>query len=252
MRIVQGIIPIFLLMFLSFSVETMAQRKVSVIGKVTDADSHKPLTRVSVYNISKGTGTMTDSLGKYQITAADYDRIVYSYIGYRSDTIQINALYQRQVINISLKKNDFSIQPVEIIGQRPEYARDSAQRRYWFAGALDQDKVNGWGAVAHPISALYDALSGRQKRLWRFQKDYKAYEQQKYIESRVHPKQIEALFQLKGDSLKAFLLWYDPSYIFVRNATDYELLVDIKRAVQRFRKVYVMKPDMDLDNQNVR
>lgn len=249
---IQRIIPAFLLLFLLFPGISHAQRKVSIIGKVTDAETHHPLVRVSVYNVSRGTGTLTDSSGAYQIEALDYDRIVFSYVGYKNDTIQVNALYKRQIIDIFLKKSKFSFGPVEIIGQRPDYARDSAERRSWFSGALNQDKVNGWGAVAHPISALYDALSGRQKRLWRFQKDYKAYEQQKYIESRIHPKQIEELFHLKGDSLKAFLLWYDPAYIFVRNVSDYDLLVDIKRAVARFRKVYVMKPDMDLDNQNVR
>lgn len=246
------IIAVSLLIFLSFSGSVLAQRKVSLIGKVTDADTHKALVRVSVYNISRGTGTMTDSLGKYKIPAFDFDRIVFSYLGYSNDTIQVNALYKRQIINIDLQQNKFSIRPVEIIGDRPDYARDSVQRRKWFASALNQDKVNGWGAVAHPISALYDALSGRQKSLWRFQKDYKAYEQQKYVESRVHPKQIEDLFHLKGDSLKAFLLWYDPAYNFIRDATDYNLLLDIKAAVKRFRKVYEMKPNMDFDNQNVR
>lgn len=230
----------------------MAQRKVSIIGQVRDSKSKKPLSGVSIYNISKGTGTLSDSSGNYRINASDYDMLIFSYLGYSRDTVQINALYQRQIINILMKQNNFSIAPVEIIGQKPSYARDSMQRRYWFADALGQNKTRGLDAIAHPVSAIYDALSGRQKRLWRFQKDYKAYEQQKYIASRIHPKQIEDLFRLKGDSLKAFLLWYKPDYFFVRNATDYELLVDIKRAVKRFRKVYVMKENMDFDNQNVR
>ena len=246
------IIPVFLLIFLSTTGKLAAQRKVSVIGKVIDGEHHQPLTGVSVLNISKGTGALSDSSGKYQITATDFDRLVFSYLGYRSDTVQINALYQRQVIDITLQKNEFSIQPVDIWGRRPDYARDSAERREWFSGALNEDKTNGWGAVAHPISALYDALSGRQKRLWRFQKDYKAFEQQKYINARVHPKQITELFDLEGDSLKAFLLWYKPSYYFVRQASDYDLLVDIKAAVQRFRKEYVKNPDADFENQNIR
>ncbi len=239
-------------LLLTFWGNVTAQRRVSIIGQVTDAESEKPLFRVSVYNISKGTGTMTDSAGNYKIEAYDYNRLVFSYIGYANDTVQVNALYERQVINVFLHKNKYSFAPVDIIGQRPDYARDSAERRSWFSDALDQNKTRGLGAVSHPITALYDALSGRQKRLWRFQKDYKAFEQQKYIASRIHPKQIEDLFHLKGDSLKAFLLWYNPSYIFVRNSTDYELLVDIKRAVKLFRKVYVKRPDMDFENQNIR
>ena len=216
MKNIQRIIAIFLLVSFCFLHELTAQRKVSIIGQISDADSHKPLSRVSVHNISKGNVTISDSLGHYKISAGDYDRIVFSYIGYFDDTIQINALYKRQKIDVVLKQDKYSFKPVEIIGHRPNYSRDSAERRKWFSGALSQNKTNGWGAVEHPISALYDALSGKQKRIWRFQKDYKAYEQQKYINSRIHPKQIKDLFKLKGDSLKAFLLWYKPDYFFVQ------------------------------------
>lgn len=252
MKNIQRIIIIVFLVTSTLLQKSTAQRKVSIIGNVSDADNHTPLISVSVRNISKESGTITDSSGKYQISAYDFDRIVFSYLGYFNDTVQVNALYKRQIINIELKKSKYSFEPVEIIGQRPNYARDSAERRQWFSGTLGQEKTRGWGAVEHPISALYDALSGRQKRIWRFQKDYKAYEQEKYVNSRVHPKQITELFHLEGDSLKAFLLWYQPGYYFVRKATDYELLEDIKGAIRQFRKVYIMKPNMDFENQNLR
>lgn len=234
-----GIIGIGLLLLLSLGQSyAQSQRQVSIIGHVYDADTHQPLQSVSIQNINQNTGTLTDSAGAYHMKAADYNWITFSYIGYFSDTFQVNALYVRQKKDILLHKNNYSIAPVDIIGHRPNYQRDSVNRRYWFSGALNEEKTNGWGAVEHPISALYDALSGRQKRIWRFQKDYKEHEQQKYISSRIHPWQIEQLFDLKGDSLKAFMLWYKPSYYFVRNTTDYNLLIDIRRAVNRFRIVY--------------
>ncbi len=229
-----------------------AQRRVNIKGKVTDAKTHQPIPLVNVRNINKETSTITDSTGQYNITAKNYDRIVFSYIGYTSDTIRVNALYQNQIIDIQMKEQKYSFAPVDIIGSRPNYRRDSLERRKWFSSALNENKTNGWGAVEHPISALFDAISGKRKRLWRFQKDYKAYEQQKYIASRIQRNKIKKLFDLKGDSLTAFLIWYKPNYYFVRNATDYELLVDLKKAVKRFRKVYVMKPDQDFEDVHYR
>lgn len=240
MRNKQGFILIVFMACIAFG-QVHAQRRVSIIGHVYDADSHQPLLGVSIRNINTGIGTLTDTAGAYKMQAGDYDRIVFSYLGYRPDTVQVNALYIRQRIDINLHKNRYSIAPVEIIGQRPNYQRDSMERRYWFSDVLGQEKTHGLGAIEHPISALYDALSGRQKRIWRFQKDYKAYEQQKYIRSRVRPGLIERTFGLSGDSLKAFLLWYDPSYYFVRGATDYDLLADIKQAVIRFRRGWAKK-----------
>lgn len=214
-------------------------RTVTIIGHVYDAKTHQALFRASILNISTGTGTLTDSTGAFRITAKDNNRIIFSYLGYFPDTSQINALYLYQKLDIALKKNNFSISPVEIIGQRVDYGLDSAKRNYWFEDALGQQKTRGWSAAEHPISALYDALSGRQKRLWRFQKDYKEFEERQYIESRVLPGQIQQLFGLKNDSLDAFMLWYNPPYNWVRSASQYTLLEDIKHSLAVFRQVYV-------------
>lgn len=219
-------------------------RQVSIMGKVTDADSHAPLAEVSVINSHSGTGTLTDSAGTYQLAAGDFDRIIFSFVGYLPDTVQVNALYIRQRIDVSLHKRKYNLEPVEIVGHKPDYRFDSLERRSWFSDALDQGKTRGLDAVNHPITALYDALSGRQKRLWRFQKDYQQYEEQQYVRSRVRPGQIEELFGLKGDSLEAFLLWYHPPYLYVRQLTDYDLLVEVKRAVALFRKTYRPGPPL--------
>lgn len=236
-----GILTVF---FIIIILQATAQQshRVSIIGRVYDADTHEPLYRASVLDINTGNGALTDSTGYYKIEAFNQNNIVISYLGYFSDTSVINGLYIRQRLDIPLRKNKYSIAPVEIIGHRPDYSLDSVQRRYWFSDALDEEKVTGLNAVEHPITALYDAISGRQKRLWRFQKDYQEYENRMYIESRVRPGVIQQLFGLKGDSLRAFMVWYNPPYIFVRNATDYQLLTDVKHAIELFRHVYKIPP----------
>lgn len=235
-----GIIGIGLCLLISIrQAHSQQSRTVTIIGHVYDAKTHQALLRASVLNINTGAGTLTDSTGSFRINANGNNRIVFSYLGYFSDTSQINALYLHQKLDIALRKNNFSIAPVEIIGQRIDYGQDSARRNYWFEDALGQQKTRGWSAAEHPISALYDALSGRQKRLWRFQKDYKAFEERKYIESRVLPGQIQQLFGLKDDSLDAFMLWYSPPYEWVRDASQYSLLEDIKHSIAVFRQVYI-------------
>lgn len=233
-----GIIGICFCLWVSAH-EARAQRTVTIIGHVYDAQTHQALFRASVQDISTGEGTLTDSTGAFRINARDNNKIVFSYVGYFPDTSEVNALYLHQRLDIALKKNNYSISPVEIIGQRIDYGQDSVNRNYWFADALGQTKTRGWSAAEHPLSALYDALSGRQKRLWRFQKDYKEFEKRKYIESRVLPGQIQQLFGLKDDSLEAFMLWYNPPYEWVRAASDYTLLEDIKHSIALFRQVYV-------------
>ncbi|GAA4303725.1 carboxypeptidase-like regulatory domain-containing protein [Compostibacter hankyongensis] len=214
-----------------------AQSPVSLIGTIRDQDTKTPLRMASIHVRGTSDGTLTDSAGNYSIQALPGRWLVFSYLGYYADSVQINSLFPRQRLDIELRKNPYNLAEVEIRGRRIDYSRDSAQRRNLFGDVLDEQKTHGLGAVFSPVSGLYDAFSGRQKRKWRFQKEYAAYEQQKFTESRIRPGQVEILTGLKGDSLDMFMYWYRPSYLFVRRATDYEIFSDIKAAVARFRRL---------------
>lgn len=213
-------------------------RLVHIKGTVRDAATHLPLAEAEVRNAISGRITFTDSAGSYQMEARNLDWLMFSAPNHEPDSMRINDLYTHQLIDVVLQRNSYGLRPVEVLGHRLDYSRDSAMDRSWFAPALDQQKTRGLQAAMSPVSALYDALSGRQKRLWRFQRDYEKYQEQQYIRSRVRPGQIQELFGLGGDSLNAFLNWYKPSYLYVRQTTDYDLLMDIKRAIGVFRMSY--------------
>lgn len=213
-------------------------RLVHIKGTVQDALTHQALQGVMVRNVMSEQHTFSDSSGQYQMEAHDMDWLVFSAPNHQPDSVRIHDLYTHQLINITLDRNSYSLKPVEVMGRRLDYSRDSAEDRSWYAPALDQQKTRGLDAVLSPVSGLYDALSGRQKRIWRFQRDYEAYQEHQYIRSRVRPGQIQELFGLAGDSLTAFLNWYQPSYLYVRQATEYDLLMDIKRAIGVFRMSY--------------
>lgn len=213
------------------------RREVSVKGTVRDKETGRLLSGATIADINDGTLTLSNDSGQYTISVKDGDHLVFSYISYHSDTFTIDGIFNRQLLDVSLQKRSNQLAPVEVTAQRPDYTKDSMERRYWFGSIMDERKTHGLGAVASPISGLYDALSKRQKRKWRFQKIYDSFEEQHYIESRMPPLVVKQLTGLDGDSLDVFMYWYNPAYIFVRNATDYELYSDIKSAGQRFRLV---------------
>lgn len=77
------IIPILL-----FSTHLRAQYLLS--GLVKDASSNNPLTGVTV-KLDNGIGTITNSLGEYSIESENKSqKIIFSYVGYQSKTIEIN------------------------------------------------------------------------------------------------------------------------------------------------------------------
>ncbi|MDR6195780.1 TonB-dependent receptor [Siphonobacter sp. SORGH_AS_0500] len=65
-------------------------------GRVVEKQSNgslEPLVGVTVYWLGTSINTQTDGLGKFSITKhSDQQKLVFSLVGYRSDTLQVNSL----------------------------------------------------------------------------------------------------------------------------------------------------------------
>lgn len=85
------------------AVSALAQQKISISGIVTD-ENKEPIigANVSVKDVP-GLGTITDINGRYIIKVEPYNRLVFSYIGYRSQEILIK---DQTTVNIVLKEDD--------------------------------------------------------------------------------------------------------------------------------------------------
>jgi TonB-linked SusC/RagA family outer membrane protein len=82
-----------------------------VKGKVTDATESLPGVSVKVEGSS--TGTVTDINGNYTITAPANATLIFSYIGYNPQRVQVN---NRHTINVVLSVNSRSLNEVVVVG----------------------------------------------------------------------------------------------------------------------------------------
>jgi CarboxypepD_reg-like domain len=236
-----------LLLFLSAALGSeLCRAQINVSGKIMDNGSGLPLIRATVIDRRTGLGVLTDSLGNYNINARLNDWIIFSYIGYYSDSVQIKAqAHNAAIVNVFLRMGNFSLSELDVKSRRIDYERDSLERRATYGFALDQEKVRGLSAAAHPASALFDALSKKQKEIWNFQKMEGEFEQQAYIQSRIKISVVERLTDLHGDTLKLFLEnYYHPDYEWVRYSSDYDLYQDIIRAANEFKLLLPTYPPL--------
>ncbi|MFA8341397.1 MAG: DUF5686 family protein [Rhodothermaceae bacterium] len=97
-----GLIPLF------------AQNKFLISGKITNAKNNSSLPFANVKIIDKPIGTAADSDGVYQfnLTAGNY-KLIYSYIGFTSDTISVE-LTKNVNINAELTPKDLQISDVTV------------------------------------------------------------------------------------------------------------------------------------------
>jgi iron complex outermembrane receptor protein len=104
-----------LLLCLLLSVQCFSQA-VQITGKVTDESDGSPLIGVNV--AAKGTnfGTATNMDGSYSISVpSDVTTLVFSFIGYVSQEVQING---RTTIPVSLAADVTSLSEITIVGSR--------------------------------------------------------------------------------------------------------------------------------------
>ena len=92
--------------------EAAEQQQVTVEGTVTDAQGN-PLPGVNIVVQGTTTGTTTDMDGNYSIEVPSDATLVFSFVGYQEQTIQVNG---REEINVTMSQGAVKMKEVVAIG----------------------------------------------------------------------------------------------------------------------------------------
>src|SRR5690606_7342089 len=109
--------------------EVQAERAVDVIvsGTVTDV-SGEPIPGVTVSVPGTTVGTATDLDGRYSLSVPEGSTLVFSFIGFETQSI---AIGDRSVIDVTLSEDMASLDEVVVVGY-------GIQRKANLTGAVDQ------------------------------------------------------------------------------------------------------------------
>lgn len=89
------------------------QTRITVKGKVIDTDG-EPLIGVSVSIKGTTQGVLTDANGDYAITASSGATLVFTYVGYKTQSIVIG---QKNTIDVTMESNATELGEVEIVAE---------------------------------------------------------------------------------------------------------------------------------------
>jgi len=144
-RIINGLF-VFALLLLSQSIT--AQEK-TISGKVTDASNGFALPGVNILVQGTTNGVQNDFDGNYSIDAKEGDKLVFSYIGMKSQTITVGAL---NIINVSMVEDAFQLDELVVVGY-------GATKKSDLTGAVAS--VSAKDFEKQPVFRVEDALQGR-------------------------------------------------------------------------------------------
>lgn len=123
-------------------------REVIVRGTVVDEDQ-LPMPGVTITVMGTSTGTVTDGEGNFSIDAPEGSSLVFSFIGYASQTIEIGS---QSIINVTLAEDTQALDEIIIVGY-------GTQKKVNLTGAITAVKTDEINDI--PATNLSNTLAGR-------------------------------------------------------------------------------------------
>jgi hypothetical protein len=178
-----------------------------------------------VSNSSNRQAVYSDAGGAFSIPAQEGDKLLLSFVGYNTLQWQVTQTGGSGTPTIYLSRLAVQLHEFVLRPKYKQYQIDSAARRDVYARALARQKG---GSLASPVSFIAEKFSKRSKEIYRFQKGYNYWEDQKFIDMRYSPQLVQELTNLTGDTLAHFMNAYPMPADYARTASDLEFKMTIR------------------------
>jgi hypothetical protein len=207
-----------------------------VKGKIYEAITDSFVAAVNVYNRNTKVSVRSDVDGNYKITAAEGEQLVFSRIGYGSDTVTVDYSMLVTQYDVTLHKKIITLKNVTVTSS---YRADSLARRNYYADIYGLPGITGRNTPVHGAGISLSPFSffSSDARKKRQLKRNLIKEEQEYYVDRTFPKPwVGIVTGLKGDSLTRFMMLYRPDYSFCRKSSKEQLLLYVSEKLKEFRK----------------
>lgn len=216
-----------ILLLLLFPILSHAQR---ISGVVVD-DAGSPISDVAIQNIYSQEKLLTSADGRFNMEVKAGQLVEFHKIGYKTGRVRVGTIlspYYRIILEHGVQE----LPGIEVRNRFTDFKHDSLYYRELFKKQLESPVVTGWRAFQSPFSAL----SKSNRDLIRFKEEYAWLEQQKYVDYTFNEKLIAQLTGLTGDSAKAYIRRYRPSYEMLRSMPEYDFFTYVKQTVYIWRQ----------------
>lgn len=138
-----------LLAVLLLSPTMLAAQGINVSGKVVDSAScvSIPGVTVTIKNVS-GVGTVTDQNGKFSINAEKGSSLVFSFIGFATETVKVNG---SEFLQVTLKESIQELDELVIVG--------AAMKKSDLTGSVS--RISSENLKEIPTSSVIQAMQGK-------------------------------------------------------------------------------------------
>ena len=233
------LIYLLLALFTFCTSKILAQEK-PVQGIVFDRDSKQRLSRVYIYNTNSSKGFYNNSKGEFSTFASPGDLLIAALQGFNVDTIRVSS---QNTILFYLKSKSIRLKEVSISDtlKSPKSKLKETQIEYKDAyskgdikDAFTPGAGNGTVGAGLSINVLYNLLSREGRNARQLQRIIERDYNEAMINYRYSANMVSSVTGLKGETLMDFIQQYRPSYNFVIEANDYDLIEFTKFSYRKY------------------
>lgn len=228
----------YILFFLLAPAFVMAQEiPVRISGTVYDPENKGSIPNLMVVNKRTQQGYFGYNSGFFEVTAFKADTLIIAATGFTTIKISFRDSVEADSYNvrIPLKKLEVQLKPVEIFTRRDleEIQKDIETLGYEKSDYM----LEGVDAFSSPITALYQSFS-RRERNKRMVAEMRNNDRRRALLKELFRKYVDAdIIQLSNDEFDDFIDFCGVSESFLKNSTQYDFIMYVKKRFEVFRMV---------------
>jgi len=207
-------------------------------GIVFDKDTKQRITRVYIFNTRASKGFYNNIKGEFRTTAQKGDVLVAALQGYAVDTAGVGA---SNTIIFYLKRTSIYLREVIVTDTIKSPKKKLQENKTAYKDAYVKgntgDMLNiGQGGVGLSITSIYNLLSRQGRNARRLQEIIAQDYRESLIDYKYSKSLVNSATNLTGEPLIDFMQQFRPSYYFILEANDYELISFIKSSYQKYKR----------------
>lgn len=231
--------PFILFSFLLASVITISAQD-RFKGIVLEYKSNEQMPEVSIRNLNKNDSTRSNKSGEFSISASKDDILVFSYPGYRVDSLVVTDFALKRIylspVNDPRMLDEVNINALtnSRIAEEKERLKKEGQYAGTVSGGSNINGTKRMGGIGFSPSRIFGTRARNARR------QYKMLDEEsnnRIIDARFTEALITSLIPLRGDDLSLFMVKYRPKASFIQEANDETLRLYIMDSYNKYKEL---------------
>ncbi|MBA3648172.1 MAG: hypothetical protein H0W62_06420 [Chitinophagales bacterium] len=210
-------------------------KEVFITGKVTDAETNKPVFRMQIFNLRTGRTLLSDTAGLFAFHAFKNDSIYFSAYGYsiRMVSFRDSALHETYRLRLRLKKIEYQL-PNTVITPKRDF--ETVQHEAQKLGYNKNDyMLNGIEALQSPVTALWQQFSRMEKDKREYAQIMDIYRKNQLLKEILHEYIDQGIVSIAYSEIDLFVDYCNVPEPMLQNATQYDIVMFMKTQLPSFR-----------------